>query len=61
MNYNLTDTLKLVAGVRISKDSYTIESLSGGPQNGGVRAGTQSSSETPVTPKAGIPVAGRPQ
>ncbi len=54
VNYNLTDTLKLVAGVRISKDSYTIESLSGGPQNGGVRAGTQSSSETPVTPKAGI-------
>jgi outer membrane receptor protein involved in Fe transport len=54
VNFNLTDTLKLTAGVRVSKTSYTIESLSGGPTNGGPRPGTQSSSETPVTPKAGI-------
>jgi outer membrane receptor protein involved in Fe transport len=54
VNFNLTDTLKLTAGVRVSRDSYTIESLSGGPQNSGPRPGTQSSSETPVTPKAGI-------
>jgi iron complex outermembrane recepter protein len=54
VNFKLTDTLKLTAGARISKDSYTIESLSGGPQNGGPRAGTQSNSEKPVTPKAGI-------
>jgi len=54
LNFNLTDTLKLTAGVRVSRDSYTIESLSGGPQNSGPRPGTQSSSETPVTPKAGI-------
>jgi iron complex outermembrane recepter protein len=53
-NFKVTDTLKLTAGVRISKDSYSIESLSGGPQNSGTRAGTQSNSETPVTPKAGI-------
>jgi iron complex outermembrane recepter protein len=53
-NFKVTDTLKLTAGVRISKDSYSIESLSGGPQNSGPRAGTQSNSETPVTPKAGI-------
>jgi outer membrane receptor protein involved in Fe transport len=53
-NFKLTDTLKLTAGVRISKDSYTIESLSGGPQNGATLAGTQSNSETPVTPRAGI-------
>ena len=53
-NFKVTDTLKLTAGVRVSKDSYTIESLSGGPQNSGPRAGTQSNSETPVTPKAGI-------
>ncbi len=53
-NFNLTDTLKLTAGVRVSRTSYTIESLSGGPTNGGFRPGTQSSSETPVTPKAGI-------
>jgi iron complex outermembrane receptor protein len=54
VNFNLTDTLKLTAGVRVSKDSFTIESLSGGPQNSGPRPGTQSSSENPVTPKAGI-------
>ena len=54
VNFNLTDTLKLTAGVRVSRDTFTIESLSGGPQNSGTRAGTQSSSETPVTPKAGI-------
>ena len=54
LNFNLTDTLKLTAGVRVSKDSYTIESLSGGPQNGATLPGTQSDSEKPVTPKAGI-------
>jgi iron complex outermembrane recepter protein len=54
VNFKVTDTLKLTAGVRVSKDSYTIESLSGGPQNSGPRAGTQSNSENPVTPKAGI-------
>jgi iron complex outermembrane receptor protein len=54
MSFNATDTLKLTAGVRVSKDSFTIESLAGGPQNSGTRAGTQSSSEYPVTPKAGI-------
>ena len=54
VNFKLTDTLKLTAGVRVSKISYTIESLSGGPQNSGPRPGTQSNSETPVTPKAGI-------
>jgi iron complex outermembrane receptor protein len=54
VNFNLTDTLKLTAGVRVSKTSYSIQSLSDGPQNSGPRPGTQSSSETPVTPKAGI-------
>jgi iron complex outermembrane recepter protein len=54
LNFKLTDTLKLTAGVRVSKDSFTIESLSGGPQNSGPRPGTQSNSEKPVTPRAGI-------
>jgi iron complex outermembrane receptor protein len=54
LNFKLTDTLKLTAGGRVSKVSYNIESLSGGPQNSGPRPGTQSNSETPVTPKAGI-------
>jgi iron complex outermembrane recepter protein len=40
VNFKLTDTLKL--------------SLSGGPQNSGTLAGTESNSEKPVTPKAGI-------
>jgi iron complex outermembrane receptor protein len=53
-NFKLTDTLTLTAGVRVSRTAYTIESLSGGPTNGGFRPGTQASSETPVTPKAGI-------
>jgi outer membrane receptor protein involved in Fe transport len=54
VSFNMTDTLKLTAGVRVSKDSYTIESVSGGPQNGLTLPGTQSNSEKPVTPKAGI-------
>jgi iron complex outermembrane receptor protein len=53
-NFKLTDTLKLTAGVRVSKTTYNIESLSGGPQNSGPRPGTEQNSETPVTPKAGI-------
>jgi outer membrane receptor protein involved in Fe transport len=54
LNFNLTDTLKLTAGVRVSKTSFSIRSLSDGPQNSGPRPGAQSSSETPVTPKVGI-------
>ncbi len=54
VNFGLTDTLKLTAGARISKTSYSIQSLSGGPQNGGDRPGASSNSETPITPKAGI-------
>ena len=54
VNFNVTDTLKLTAGVRVSKDSFTIESLSGGPQNSFTLPGTHSNSENPVTPKAGI-------
>src|SRR3984885_799609 len=53
-NSKVTDTHKLPAGVRLSKVFFTIESLSGGPQNSGPRAGTQSNSERPVTPRAGI-------
>ncbi|HEY5264022.1 MAG TPA: TonB-dependent receptor, partial [Steroidobacteraceae bacterium] len=54
LNFNVTDTLKLTAGVRVSKNSFTIESLAGGPQNSVTRGGTQSNSENPVTPKVGI-------
>ncbi|MDP9084659.1 MAG: TonB-dependent receptor [Pseudomonadota bacterium] len=53
-NFNLTQTVKLTAGMRVSKTAYSIQSLSGGPQNSGPRPGAQSSSENPVTPKLGI-------
>jgi len=54
LNFNLTDALKLTAGVRVSKTTFNIQSLSDGPQNSGPRPGTQQNSETPVTPKAGV-------
>jgi iron complex outermembrane receptor protein len=54
VNFNLTDALKLTAGLRVSKVTYSIQSLSDGPQNSGPRPGASSSSENPVTPKAGL-------
>jgi len=54
VNIGLTDSLKLIAGLRVSKTTFSIESLSGGPQNSGPRPGGAQSSQTPVTPKAGI-------
>ncbi len=57
----LTDTLKLTAGVRVSKDSFTIESLSGGPQNSGPRAGHPVEQREAGHAQSGHPVAGRPE
>jgi iron complex outermembrane recepter protein len=54
VNFGLTDTLTLTAGVRISKTTFSIQSLSDGPQNSGPRPGAAQNTETPVTPKAGI-------
>ena len=54
VNFKLTDTLKLIAGVRVAQTKFSIQSLSDGPQNSGPRPGAADSSETPVTPKAGI-------
>ncbi|HEY0768245.1 MAG TPA: TonB-dependent receptor, partial [Steroidobacteraceae bacterium] len=54
VNFKLTETLKLIAGARVSKTKFSIRSLSDGPQNSGPRPGAQESSETPVTPKAGL-------
>jgi iron complex outermembrane receptor protein len=53
-NFNLTDALKLTAGVRVAYTQYSISSLSGGPQNAGPRPGAHAASETPVTPKLGL-------
>jgi len=44
INFKLTDTLKLTAGARVSKTSFSIQSLSGGPQNSGPRPGANASS-----------------
>ena len=54
VNIGLTDTLKLIAGVRVSKTTFSIISLSDGPQNSGPRPGAAENSQTPVTPKAGL-------
>jgi iron complex outermembrane receptor protein len=50
----LTDTLKLIAGVRVSKTTFSIASHSGGPQNTFDRLGGAQNSQTPVTPRAGL-------
>ncbi len=54
LNFNLTDSLKLIGGVRVSRTTFSIESLSDGPQNSGPRPGAAQNTETPVTPKAGV-------
>jgi iron complex outermembrane receptor protein len=54
VNFNVTDAVKLTAGVRVSKTTFSIQSLSDGPQNSGPRPGAAENSETPVTPKAGV-------
>jgi iron complex outermembrane receptor protein len=54
LNYNLTDSVKLTAGVRVARIKFDIQSFSDGPQNSGVRPGGSSSTETAVTPKAGV-------
>ena len=54
LTVGLTDTLKLTAGLRISKTTFSIGSLSDGPQNSGPRPGAAQNSQTPVTPKAGL-------
>jgi outer membrane receptor protein involved in Fe transport len=54
VNFKLLDNLKLTAGVRVSHVTTSVQSFSDGPQNSGPRPGGSESSETPVTPKAGI-------
>jgi iron complex outermembrane recepter protein len=54
VNIGLTDSVKLIAGVRVSKTTFSIISLSDGPQNSGPRPGAAENSQTPVTPRAGL-------
>jgi outer membrane receptor protein involved in Fe transport len=51
---HLTPKLKLLAGVRVAYTEFSIQSLSGGPQNGGPNPGSNAASQTPVTPKLGL-------
>ncbi|HEY6456936.1 MAG TPA: TonB-dependent receptor [Steroidobacteraceae bacterium] len=51
---NLTDKLKLLAGARVAYTQFSIQSESGGPQNGGPNPGSHSASQTPFTPKLGL-------
>jgi outer membrane receptor protein involved in Fe transport len=54
VNIGLVEGLKLIAGLRVSQTTFSIESLSDGPQNSGPRPGAAENSQTPVTPKAGL-------
>ena len=54
VNFKLTEALKVTAGVRVSRVTETLQSLSDGPQNSFTRPGGSVSTESPVTPKAGL-------
>jgi iron complex outermembrane receptor protein len=54
VSFNLTDAVKLTAGVRVARVKFSIQSLSDGPQNSGPRPGSSENSENSVTPKAGV-------
>jgi outer membrane receptor protein involved in Fe transport len=53
-DYNITDRLKLTAGVRVSRTSYEADIVADGPLNGGPTRREVAQEETPVTPKFGI-------
>jgi iron complex outermembrane recepter protein len=53
--YSLTDRLKATVGARYSRDKYSFDTLTGGPQLfGPTRAGSGNISETAFTPKVGL-------
>ena len=55
VNYAFTDWFKLVAGVRFSKNKYSFDTLTGGPQLfNTTRAGTGDNSENATTPRLGL-------
>src|SRR5262249_40192426 len=55
MNYSFTDQLKGVAGVRVSKNKYSFDTLTGGPQLfGPTTPGSGNNSENAFTPKVGL-------
>jgi len=55
INYAFTDWFKLIAGVRLSKNKYSFDTLTGGPQLfNTTRAGSGSNSENATTPRLGL-------
>jgi len=54
VDYNLTEKLKLTAGVRVSDNSFKADIYGDGPLNGGPDFTQVDQHETPVTPKFGI-------
>ncbi|HWK42764.1 MAG TPA: TonB-dependent receptor [Croceibacterium sp.] len=54
VDFNLTDELKLTAGVRVSRTTFKAEISGDGPLNGGPDVTNIDQKETPITPKFGI-------
>jgi iron complex outermembrane recepter protein len=55
LNYNLTERLKATVGARFSKNKYSFDTLTGGPQLfGPPSSGSGNNSENAFTPKVGL-------
>lgn len=54
VDYNITDKLKLTAGLRVSRTSYDADIVADGPLNGGPTRREVDQEETPLTPKIGL-------
>jgi iron complex outermembrane receptor protein len=55
LNYNLTERLKATVGARVSKNKYSFNTLTGGPQLfGPPSSGSGNNSENAFTPKLGL-------
>jgi outer membrane receptor protein involved in Fe transport len=55
ITYSITDWFKLIAGVRFSKNKYSFDTLTGGPQLfNTTRAGSGDNSENATTPRVGL-------
>jgi iron complex outermembrane receptor protein len=60
--YSITDRLKLTAGLRLSRDDYYFDTVTGGPQLfGPTRTGNGSISENSTTPKVSLAFQADPQ
>jgi outer membrane receptor protein involved in Fe transport len=53
-DYNLTEKLKLTAGLRVSRTTYEADIVADGPLNGGPTSRFVDQKESPITPKIGV-------